>query len=319
MRILISGGFGFIGGRLGQYFSGLGHEVILGSRQNNLPPKWLLSAKVSKFEWKNPKSLENICKDIDIVIHAAGMNAKDCLIDPKKALEFNGTATELFATSARKMKVKHFIYISTAHVYSNPLQGTITEETSAENSHPYASTHLAGEKGIFKATNNSKMKSTVIRLSNAFGSPADIKINCWMLLINDLCMQAAKDGKLVLKSSGIQKRNFISIFNVSLAINHLIKNREQLDKYSIFNLGSSLSSSVIDIAKLVQDRCYLVMGFKPPIKLPIENNDIENIEPLIYRTDKLTSLGLHLKYNCDVEEIDNLIKFCKKSSRIQHV
>ena len=297
MRILISGGFGFIGGRLGQYFSGLGHEVILGSRQNNLPPKWLLSAKVSKFEWKNPKSLENICKDIDIVIHAAGMNAKDCLIDPKKALEFNGTATELFATSARKMKVKHFIYISTAHVYSNPLQGTITEETSAENSHPYASTHLAGEKGIFKATNNSKMKSTVIRLSNAFGSPADIKINCWMLLINDLCMQAAKDGKLVLKSSGIQKRNFISIFNVSLAINHLIKNREQLDKYSIFNLGSSLSSSVIDIAKLVQDRCYLVMGFKPPIKLPIENNDIENIEPLIYRTDKLTSLGLHLKYN----------------------
>jgi UDP-glucose 4-epimerase len=319
VRILISGGFGFIGGRLGQYFSGLGHEVILGSRQNNLPPKWLLSAKVSKFEWKNPKSLENICKDIDIVIHAAGMNAKDCLIDPKKALEFNGTATELFATSARKMKVKHFIYISTAHVYSNPLQGTITEETSAENSHPYASTHLAGEKGIFKATNNSKMKSTVIRLSNAFGSPADIKINCWMLLINDLCMQAAKDGKLVLKSSGIQKRNFISIFNVSLAINHLIKNREQLDKYSIFNLGSSLSSSVIDIAKLVQDRCYLVMGFKPPIKLPIENNDIENIEPLIYRTDKLTSLGLHLKYNCDVEEIDNLIKFCKKSSRIQHV
>ena len=319
MRILISGGFGFIGGRLGQYFSGLGHEVILGSRQNNLPPKWLLSAKVSKFEWKNPKSLENICKDIDIVIHAAGMNAKDCLIDPKKALEFNGTATELFATSARKMKVKHFIYISTAHVYSNPLQGTITEETSAENSHPYASTHLAGEKGIFKATNNSKMKSTVIRLSNAFGSPADIKINCWMLLINDLCMQAAKDGKLVLKSSGIQKRNFISIFNVSLAINHLIKNSEQLEKYSIINLGSSLSSSVIDIAKLVQDRCYLVMGFKPPIKLPIKNNDIENIEPLIFRTDKLKSLGLHLKYNRDLEEIDNLIKFCKKSSRIQHV
>tara|TARA_B100000767_G_scaffold272467_1_gene300178 strand:- start:225 stop:1184 length:960 start_codon:yes stop_codon:yes gene_type:complete len=319
VRILISGGFGFIGGRLGQYFSSLGHEVVLGSRQNKLPPKWLLSAKVSKFEWKNSKSLENNCKDIDIVIHAAGMNAKDCLIDPKKALEFNGTATKLFATSAKKMKVKHFIYISTAHVYSNPLQGIITEETYAENSHPYASTHLAGEKGIFKATNNSKMKSTVIRLSNAFGSPADIKINCWMLLINDLCMQAAQNDKLVLKSSGIQERNFISILNVSLAINHLIKNSEQLEKYSIINLGSSLSSSVIDIAKLVQDRCYLVMGFKPPIKLPIKNNDIENIEPLIFRTDKLNSLGLHLKYNRDLEEIDNLIKFCKKSPKIQHV
>ena len=314
MRILISGGFGFIGGRLGQYFSSLGHEVILGSRQNNLPPKWLKSAKVSKFEWKNPKSLENICKDIDIVIHAAGMNAKDCLIDPKKALEFNGTATELFATSARKMNVKHFIYISTAHVYSNPLQGTITEETYAENPHPYASTHLAGEKGIFKATNNSKMKGTIIRLSNAFGSPVDIKTNCWMLLINDLCMQAAQDGELVLKSSGIQERNFISIYNVSLAINHLIKNSEQLDKYSIINLGSNFSSSVIEIAKLVQDRCYLVTGFKPPIKLPIKNNDIENIEPLIFSTEKLNSFGLYLKYNRDVEEIDNLIKFCKKIS-----
>ena len=129
MRILISGGFGFIGARLGQYFSCLGHEVILGSRQNKPPPKWLLKAKVSKFEWKNPICLENICKDVDIVIHAAGMNAKDCLIEHKKALEFNGTATELFATSARKMNVKHFIYISSAHVYSDPLQGTITEET----------------------------------------------------------------------------------------------------------------------------------------------------------------------------------------------
>ena len=137
-----------------------------------------------------------------------------------------------------------------------------------------------------------------------------------MLLINDLCLQAAKDGELVLKSSGIQERNFISILNVSLALNHLIKNIEQLDKYSIINLGSSLSSSVIDIAKLVQDRCYLVMGFKPLIKLPIKNNDIENIEPLVYRTDKLNSLGLQLKYNLDVEEIDNLINFCKKSSKI---
>ena len=76
-------------------------------------------------------------------------------------------------------------------------------------------------------------------------------------------------------------------------------------------LSYGMMDSPVGVAAWILEKMYFWSDLK--------NNDIENIEPLIFRTDKLKSLGLHLKYNRDLEEIDNLIKFCKKSLKIQHV
>ena len=61
------------------------------------------------------------CLDVDVVVHAAGMNAKDCLADPVAA-HFNGVATARFAAAASKAGVEKFIYLSTIHVYASPFR-----------------------------------------------------------------------------------------------------------------------------------------------------------------------------------------------------
>ena len=105
MHILITGGFGFVGGRLGQYLHQAGHQITLGSRSLSNPPNWFSCAKVVKTDWNDTNALEQACVGMDIVIQAAGLNAQDCTNDPVAALEINGLATARLVESAARADV----------------------------------------------------------------------------------------------------------------------------------------------------------------------------------------------------------------------
>ena len=107
-------------------------------------------------------------------------------------MDFNGVATKRLVEAASRAGVKKFIYLSTAHVYASPLVGTITEQTLPNNSHPYASSHLAGESAVLNADERGVIQGVVMRLSNAYGAPMHKGVNCWMLVVNDLCRQAVQ-------------------------------------------------------------------------------------------------------------------------------
>ena len=152
MRILITGGFGFVGGRLAVHLAQAGHQIVLGSRNASSPPIWLPQAEVVQIVWEDDRTLEHCCDGVDGVIQAAGMNEQDCAAGPVAALDFNGVATARLIEAASRAGVKKFIYLSTAHIYASPLVGTITEETFPRNLHPYATSHLAGEHAVLSAS-----------------------------------------------------------------------------------------------------------------------------------------------------------------------
>ena len=195
---LITGGFGFFGGRMACYLHRGGHRVVLGSRVQRPSPAWLSDAEVRQTVWDNEDSLANICRNIDVLIHAAGMDAADCAADPSGAFEVNQAGTARLVRVACRSSIKLFLFLSTAHVYSSPLEGVITEDLFPVNPHPYAASNLAGEKEVIQGTNNQETRGVIVRLSNAFGVPASDETKCGLLVINDLCHQAVGTRKLVL-------------------------------------------------------------------------------------------------------------------------
>lgn len=309
MRVLIIGGFGFIGGRLAQHLSASGHDIILGSRMVILPPAWLPEAEVVQTRWEDRHNLEEICTGVDVVIHAAGMNAGDCAADPVAALECNGLFVARLVRAAISTTVKRFIYLSTAHVYASPLVGVITEETCPRNLHPYATSHLAGENAVLSANARGEIEGTVLRISNAFGAPAHKNVNCWMLLLNDLCKQVVQSGRLVLHTCGCQERDFIGLTDVCSVIDCLISCEFEIQKDKLFNVGAGVSNSVLQMAQLVQQRCTIVLGYEPVLQCPKDSVDEQHLT-LTYRRDRLSALGINSHCTSIVEEVDKLLRFC---------
>jgi UDP-glucose 4-epimerase len=319
MRILITGGFGFIGGRLGQYLQQNWHQVILGSRKASCPPEWLPHAEVAQINWGDSRSLKQVCSRVDVVIHAAGMNAQDCASDPVAALEFNGLETARLVAAASQVGVKRFIYLSTAHVYASPLVGTITEETCPRNLHPYATSHLAGEHAVLSAKQRGQIEGIVLRLSNAFGAPVHKDVNCWTLLVNDLCMQAVETRKLVLQTSGLQQRDFVGMTEVCRVVEHLAAGSVSSTQPCIFNVGSGMSQSVFAMAQSIQQRCAQVLGFDPVLQ-HVQGEAVEPPQMLSYRVDNSAELCIKSDFLDNLAEIDSLLRFCQSTfTRKQHL
>lgn len=310
MRVLVTGGFGYLGGRLSQFLvSHKNYQITVGVRQQVGLPPWLPQAEVVRIQWDLTGNLQNICTGVDAVVHMAGMNAQDCAADPSVAFEVNAVATGRLVDAAIKGGIKRFIYFSTAHVYCNPLVGVLTEETCPVSLHPYASSHRAGEDLVRAAHQGGEIEGVVVRLSNAFGAPAHKDANCWMLMVNDLCRQAVTTQEMVLRTSGLQRRDFIPLSDVCRAVEHLLHLPVQELGKGVFNIGGMWSPTIWEMACLIQKRCKVLLGFEPDIIRPSPQPD-ETTDELDYRIDRLGKTGFQLKAD-KIEELDSLLEFCE--------
>nr|WP_255535299.1 SDR family oxidoreductase [Polynucleobacter sp. AM-26B4] len=308
MRVLITGGYGYIGGSLAKHLFHSGYEIILGSRNLHPAPNWLPEARNVLIDWFDSSSLENACENVDVIIHASGMNARDSEKNPTKALEVNGLLTGKLIEAAKSKKVKRFIYLSTAHVYLSPLLGNISEDVCPRNLHPYASSHLAGENLLLA---DNQLTGIVLRLSNSFGAPVKKDTDCWTLVINDLCRQAVEKKNITIRSDTSQLRDFIALSDVTLAIEHFINLPLKNNIDNVFNLGGNLVLNLREVSELVATRCSVIFGYKPGIKYTDQSKEFSRCF-LNYQVQKLLSTGFNLK-NPIEKEIDDLLLYCKKN------
>jgi len=211
--------------------------------------------------------------------------------------------------AAKSQGVKRIIYLSTAHVYASPLSGVITETTCPINLHPYATSNRAGEDVVRSAHLRGEIKGIVVRLSNSFGVPVSKDASCWMLLANDLCRQAVTTKRMVLYSTGLQRRDFVTVENVVRAIFHLVNLSEDMTGNGVFNVGGKWVPQVIEMVELIQSRCSSVLGFKPEIVRPKGTIDAPDYE-LEYCIDKLLATGFTLEGSFS-NEIDATLLLCQ--------
>lgn len=314
MKILITGGLGYLGGRLAEYLSQSNNEVIVTTRGRRQGYKILKNINVFNIDWDNELSIKQACHGCDVVIHAAGMNAVSCETDPIKAIKFNGEVTAILAKKAVSCGVKNFIYFSTAHVYSENLFGFFNESSDVANSHPYATSHKSGEDSVIRLVNSGEMNGVILRLSNAFGAPIDPSIDCWSLLVNDLCRQAIVFNKIKLKTSGLQYRNFIPIQNLNKIVEFFLTfdRKKYYDDSPIFNVGSASSITVYEMA--LQISSYYKEKYGEQIKVEKKKSSklekVSSKPSLIYSNDKLTKVFGEIFDNTK-EEIYSLFNFCE--------
>jgi UDP-glucose 4-epimerase len=312
-NILITGGLGYVGGRIAQQLVTDPDNIlylVTRKEQPDMPASLTDTKRVHTLHTKDVFREEEIFSEsFDSIIHLAALNEIDCVKSPADAVDFNVTRSLLLLEKAIRSKVPQFIYFSTAHIYG-PLKGNIDETYLPRPVHPYAITHKAMEDFVYAAHISAKIQGISLRLSNSLGAPISPDVNRWTLLVNDLCRQAVGKGELKLQSAGTQKRDFIALSDVARSVMFIMGAEPDRLGDGIFNLGGNCTMSVLEMTHLIQERCAQVLGFEPPIILPEIINPQPAGEPLSFDSGKLAAAGFQWKGNIP-EEIDQLLIFCK--------
>ena len=310
-KVLLTGGLGYVGGRLALALHEAGHIVRCGTRRSGLSaPAWIPDMQMAHLDWDSIESLSKVCQGVDSVVHLSAMNEIESANDPIGALQMNGLASLRLLEAAKMVGVRRFIYFSTAHVYGSPLQGNIDETTLPRPIHPYAITHKVAEDFVLAAHDRKQIEGVVIRLSNGFGAPATAAVDRWTLLVNDLCRQAVTIGELRLNSSGAQLRDFITLGDVARAVKHVLQLDANQLADGLFNLGGGKATSILDMTNRIAARWQVLTGREIAIVRP--TGDAASPPVLNYRYDKLAATGFKLTSQVD-REIDDTLKLCQQA------
>lgn len=252
MKVLITGAGGYMGSQLIDKFSKLEFDVTGATSDTSLSKKFTGDFDIREIDWSQNESLMELCSNQDVVIHAAGINHSECRQNPVKAREFNGEKTSQLVAAAVEKKVKSFFYISTIHVYADPLVGQFNEQSQSQSSQAYATSHVMGEAAVLDKIEKAQILGKVIRVGNSFGLPAlPAKESSWSSFVNQSCRNLVKNGEIVIKNNPYIQRDFVPMSYFLNQMCEIVNGKRGIGQ-DIINLVTGESRSLITISQIIQ-------------------------------------------------------------------
>ena len=262
MKILVTGGAGYIGSHVCNLLLDSGYEVTvidsLVTGNKNLVPK---NARLVVSDIADEKKIEDLVikEKFDLVMHFAGLiRVDESVKEPKKYHMFNFEKGKIFLNICFKNGLNKIIFSSTASVYGNPSKEKVLESDPLNPLNPYATSKLKLEDFIKKTSEKIDLKYIILRYFNVAGS--DDKLRSGLIskhsshLIKIACEVAVgKREKLIINGNdydtfdGTPIRDFIHVSD--LADIHLISAKHLIDsgKSDIFNCGYGKGYSVKEV------------------------------------------------------------------------
>jgi UDP-glucose 4-epimerase len=246
-RLWITGAAGFIGSRLALRAAQAGHRVLASSRQGMALLDRTPGVQTRRIDLLDEKTLPDRA-EADVLIHCATANdivSRDFSAGTRLSVE--GTRNVLEA--ALRAGIREILFFSTLQVYGTEPEGEITEATPPRCESPYALNHHWGEEVCRYYARQHGLNVALIRPANVYGVPDAPTVQRSTLVPMCFVKSVLTDGGIVLKTSGLQRRNFVSTDEVAEICLHLAGNMPA--GVRVINAASHWTASIREIAQWV--------------------------------------------------------------------
>jgi UDP-glucose 4-epimerase len=257
--ILITGGAGFIGSNLTNYFISKGYDVTVfdnfssGKVENLASNINRRNFNLIRGDIRDKEFINSSMKGVEEVYHlAADPSVKDSATNPEGSFRINVDGTFNVLEAARKNDVKKIAFTSSSTVYGETKVLPTPEEHPETPISNYAASKVAGEVYISSYASTYGIKGVVVRLANIFGPPSAHGV------MYDFYKKLKADPKkLEILGDGKQSKSYLYISDCIDAI--ALASRKQKKIYDYFNVGSAEMTTVDELARSM---CS-VLGIKP--------------------------------------------------------
>lgn len=246
MKIIVTGGAGFIGSNIVDAYLQNGHEVVVvdnlvTGRFSNLNP----AVRFYQLDIRSPnlnQVFEKECPDV-VNHHAAQMDVRRSVADPLYDADVNVKGSLNVLECARKNNVQQFIYSSSGGtVYGEPEYIPCDENHPIRPICPYGGTKYMMEMYLYMYRSMYNLNYTVFRYPNVYGPRQDPKSEAGVVAI--FTGQMVRGEQVIIYGDGQQERDFVYVQDIAAANVLALGNRED---GQVYNLGAGGPTSVNQI------------------------------------------------------------------------
>jgi UDP-glucose 4-epimerase len=256
MRVLITGGAGFIGSHLADHYIAAGHEVMIldnfstGSKTNIAH----LEGKVTTVDGdiRNIELVESLTKDADLVLHmAAALGVNTILESPLESMSINITGSEVVLNAAAKFN-KRIIIASTSEIYGKNPKQPLSENDDRVVGAPqkirwtYSDAKAIEEAMAFALNHEKKLPVTTVRLFNTVGPR---QTGRYGMVVPRFVHAALNNEPINIYGDGTQSRVFCHVADAVQAIATMAATDSTVG--DVYNVGGTGEVTIKQLAEQV--------------------------------------------------------------------
>ncbi len=254
MRVLVTGGAGFIGSHLVDALLDRGDEVAIADHLHRSPRPWFTEAlrRGAQVHVADVRDLSAVRRAFEaakpeVVMHlAAQVDVRRSIADPTFDAQVNVAGTVSVLEAARDAGTRRVLLASTAAVYGDPAELPIGEQTAIAPLSPYGTSKAAAEWYLGQYRRLHGLSTLALRMANVYGPRQDPHGEAGVVSI--FCGIAAAGGRATVFGDGRQTRDYVYVEDVVRAWLAAAES----DVAGALNVSTGVETDIIDLADALE-------------------------------------------------------------------
>jgi nucleoside-diphosphate-sugar epimerase len=250
MRVLITGGAGFIGSHIAEHFQRKAEVRVLdnlrsGSERNldRLHSDFIRGSILER------ETVRRAVQGVDYVFHLAAMvSVPESVQRPVECAEINSTGTLVVLEEAARAEVKKLVLSSSTAVYGDSPATPKLETMRPEPKSPYAASKFEAERHCRTFTDQGRLPTVCLRYFNVFGPRQDPRSQ-YAAVIPSFIDRAMRNEPITVYGDGEQTRDFVYVKDV-VAANAFFATQSPLT--GVFNVASGQGLTINSLASMIR-------------------------------------------------------------------